>query len=192
MKKIGIIILVLGILCFVVGFFNSDFYWLLKIISFLLLGMGILILTISAVSKSEEKKKLTKEFQIPLDAADDDLDNYLWSWLDMGDNKVCPDCKRYADMEPASFTEWIQNRSEPSRGDTACGDKCRCALYPVDLIQVSTGDNKAMHDLSTKLNDLIVKYKTATNYAKLPKEYYAIDNFKGQIKFLTNFLELNK
>ncbi|MBU4267304.1 MAG: hypothetical protein KJ808_00400 [Acidobacteria bacterium] len=192
MKKIGIIILVSGVLCFVIGIFNSDFYWLLKIISFLLLGMGILLLIISAVSKSEEKKRLQKDLNIPLDSIDDDLNQYEWSWIHMGDDKVCPDCERLAALPAASMTEWVTERTEPGRGDTACGKKCRCAMVPANLVSVTPGNRDEQQKLAHELDDLIGKYKAATNYAKLPKEYYAIDNFEGQIKFLTNFLELNK
>lgn len=209
MKKIGILILVLGVLCFIIGVFSPEIFWLIKIISFLLLGMGILLLAISAASKSEEKKRLQRDLQIPLDSIDADLNQYEWEWINMGDDKVCPDCERLAKMPPASMTEWVKNRTEPGRGDTACGKKCRCAMAPSNLISITSdlkSSNKTIigsenkqavehatpEKLSHELDDLIGKYKATTNYAKLPKEYYAIDDFERQIKFLTDFLKLNK
>jgi len=194
MKKIGILILFLGVLCFIFGVFNPEYFLYLKIISLLLLGMGILLLIILAASKSEEKKKLKRDLQSPLDSIDADLNQYDWEWMNMGDDKVCPDCERLATLPPASMKVWVTERTEPGRGDTACGKKCRCAMVPADLVSVTLGSSsrERQQKLADELSDLIRKYKAITNGRKLPPEYYANDNFEGQIKFLTDFLRLNK
>jgi hypothetical protein len=138
----------------------------------------------------------------------DILDDYLWEWLDMGDDKVCPDCARLSSMEPVSFTEWETERTLPGRGDTVCGDRCRCVLYPTDLVathpDLKSGGKvviKDIGDLTVSLDipyeifqtydDLVVRYRQATSGGTLPDEIYYIDNIDGRIKYLQDWLRAN-
>lgn len=139
---------------------------------------------------------------------EDILDNYLWKWLDMGDEKVCPDCEALAKLEPAPFTEWENERSMPGRGDTVCGDHCRCVLAPTDLVKMSPdlisggkivikdiGDLVVSLDTSYELfqiyDDLIVRYHRATG-ARLPDELYRLPSVDERITFLEKWLRDNE
>lgn len=142
------------------------------------------------------------------DAIADDLDRYLWTWVDMGDDNVCPDCEKLSAMPPASMEEWVTQRTEPGRGDTVCGDKCRCIMVPADLIEIFPDlrtEGKIVIDdglLSGQivnagvpyktfadLDDLIVEYKTVSGGKKLPPEYYAINDVRKRIDYLRELLE---
>jgi hypothetical protein len=134
----------------------------------------------------------------------DDLDEYNWAWIDMADGNVCPDCIRWGKMDPAPFSEWIQNRAEPGRGESYCGDSCRCLLAPMDLISanpdlVAAGPiiikdigeliikKETSYETFAELDRLIVKYKGLTGNAKLPPEWYALDSVEARIDFLKGF-----
>jgi hypothetical protein len=142
--------------------------------------------------------------QIDMDATDADLDKYDWVWINMNDDRVCPDCERLALLSPAPFTEWINERTEPGRGDTICGDRCRCLLVP-DAIRTApdmiagepiklSGDGDLVIDMSTpyalfeELDDWIMRYKHATGFAKLTPEYYEVSTVRGRIDWLKGFL----
>jgi len=143
-----------------------------------------------------------------IDDLGDELNQYTWEWVNMGDDKVCPDCERLATLPPASMEEWVQDRTEPGRGDTVCGDRCRCAMVPADLLEIYPDlktEGKIVIDdgllsgeivnMNTsyktfaELDDLIGQYKLFTDGLKLPPEYYAINTAKGRIKFLENFFD---
>jgi hypothetical protein len=136
---------------------------------------------------------------------DEELDQYLWAWVNLGDDNVCPDCERYSQMPAMPFQDWIEANLEPGNGNSACGLNCRCALVPDDILQVATdlrdsgkiviGELGELTDITatsyqlfSDLDDLIVEYKAATGNAKLPKEWYAITSVKGRIEFLIDFL----
>jgi hypothetical protein len=139
----------------------------------------------------------------------DILDDYNWTWLDMGDERVCPSCEDLAKMPPAPFTEWEERRTLPGRGDTVCGDHCRCVLFPENMIKASpdllsgdkiivkdVGDLVVSLDVSYELfafyDDLIVRYHKATAGARLPDELYRIDSIDGRIEFLKDWLKQNE
>jgi hypothetical protein len=136
---------------------------------------------------------------------DAELNQYIWEWVNMGDDKVCVDCERLAELPAAPLDEWP---TEPGRGDTVCGDYCRCAFVPADLISIYpdlktegkiiindgllSGEAVNMNtDYKTfaELDDLIGEYKGLTGGGKLPPEYYAINTAKGRIDFLNDYLE---
>lgn len=140
------------------------------------------------------------------DKTGDILDNYKWAWLNMGDDRVCPDCEHLATLEPVSFTEWQTDRTEPGRGDTVCQDRCRCVFYPVDLFDNFTDlkasgkiviqdegnliiDQSVPYEAFHELDGLIVQYKNATNGLKLPPKYFEIESVYGRIEFLEHWLE---
>jgi hypothetical protein len=134
---------------------------------------------------------------------DDELDKYTWSWLTIGDDRVCPECEAFGRMKPATYTEWITERSEPGRGDTSCGDRCRCVMVPEDILVLGTdlaasiklsdpklviskNDTYAMFD---ELDDLIAKYKRVTAGDALPGEFYDIETVQGRIAYLRHILK---
>jgi hypothetical protein len=140
---------------------------------------------------------------------EDILDSYTWSWLDMGDDKVCPDCEALAKLPPASFTEWETKRTLPARGDTVCGDHCRCVLFPEGMIRTSpdllsgekivikdVGDLVVSLDVSYELfsyyDDLIALYHRATGGERLPDDLYRIPSVDGRIEFLKKWLRENE
>jgi hypothetical protein len=142
---------------------------------------------------------------IDLSGVTEELDRQLWSWQDMGDNKVCPDCLRLSQMPPATLTVWQTERTEPGRGDTVCGDYCRCIFFPEGLLEIypdlKTGgkiiipdegrlilDPKTTYETFRELDDLIVEYKTLTSGKKLPPEYFAIESVDRRIVFLRDWL----
>jgi hypothetical protein len=121
---------------------------------------------------------------------DEELDQYLWAWVNLGDDNVCPDCERYSQMPAMPFQDWIEADLEPGNGNSACGLNCRCALVPDDILQVATDLRDSGKIVIGELGELtdIVEYKAATGNAKLPKEWYAITSVKGRIEFLIDFL----
>lgn len=154
----------------------------------------------------QDKTTLPKDiFQIDMGATDEELDQYNWVWINMNDDRVCPDCIDLAKLQPAPFTEWINDRTEPGRGDTICNDHCRCLLAPSDLIQsfpdmragepiVIADSGKLVIDLDTpyelfaELDGWILQYKHATDFAKLTSEYYDVGSTQGRIDWLKQFL----
>jgi hypothetical protein len=141
-----------------------------------------------------------------IDEITTELDNQLWSWLNMGDNRVCDDCERLSKLQPMTLTEWQTNHTEPGRGDTICGDHCRCLFFPEGLLQIfpdlKTGgkiiipdsgalmvDLKTPYELFADLDELIGEYKAVTGGRKLPSEYYELDSVDKRIKFLIDYLK---
>lgn len=135
----------------------------------------------------------------------DDLDEYDWIWINMGDDRVCPDCGRWAALDPAPFSEWIQNRAEPGRGESYCGDSCRCLLAPANLIKTAPDlleggkitikdpgeyfpDPSTSYEIFDELDAEILKYKKANGGAKLPDEFFRIQDAQGRIDFLKGSL----
>jgi hypothetical protein len=137
-----------------------------------------------------------------------ELDQYLWERVHMGDDRVCHDCERLAEMSPMSMAEWIDAGLEPGSGATVCGDYDRCALVPADLISIYpdlktegkiiiddgllSGEVVNMNtDYKTfaELDDLIGEYKEVTNGQKLLPEYYNINTVQGRIDFLRDTLD---
>jgi len=134
----------------------------------------------------------------------EDLDEYDWEWIDMGDGNVCPDCIKWASLPPAKFSEWIQNRAEPGRGESFCGDSCRCLLAPADLIKSNPDlkeggkitikdpgeydpDPKTDYKIFEELDAEILEYKVKSGGMKLPDEFYQIKDAQGRIDFLKGF-----
>ncbi len=137
----------------------------------------------------------------------DDLARYTWEWIDMGDDRVCPDCERLSAMPPATMEVWVTERTEPGRGDTVCGDRCRCILVPADLIEIFPDlrtEGKIViddgllsgqvvnagvpYEVFEKLDDLIMEYKSRMGGKKLPPEYYAINDVRRRISYLEGIL----
>lgn len=150
------------------------------------------------------------DLNINLDDLADELNQYTWERVDMGDDKVCIDCERLAAMPPMSMAEWVEQGLEPGAGATRCGDWCRCAMVPADLLQIYPDlktegkividdgllageivNMNTSYETFAELDDLIGEYKGVTNGAKLPPEYYAINNVNKRIEFLSNWLEAN-
>lgn len=144
------------------------------------------------------------------DEIDEDLDRYLWDWINMGDDRVCDDCERLASLPPATMTEWTTQRTEPGRGDTVCGDRCRCAMVPADLVSIfpdlktegkiiiddglltgEISEVKAPYEVFGELDGLIAEYKASTGGKKLPPEYFRIASVRKRIVFLEEWLEAN-
>jgi hypothetical protein len=134
-------------------------------------------------------------------------EDQLWSWIDMGDDKVCPDCGRLAALPPRKMSEW---ETEPGRGDTVCGDHCRCLFFPEGLLEIypdlktegkiniddglligEVENMNTSYETFAELDALIGQYKDVTGGLKLPPEYYAINNVNKRIEFLNNWLEEN-
>jgi len=144
------------------------------------------------------------------DDIDAELDQYEWEWVNMGDDRVCPDCERLARMSPASMTVWVTERTEPGRGDTVCGDHCRCAMVPTGLIEIypdlktegkividdglltgEVANLNTSYQTFAELDDLIGEYKAVTGGRKLPPEYYEISAISKRIDFLADWLSEN-
>jgi len=138
-----------------------------------------------------------------------DIDQYTLKWLNMGDDRVCPDCERLAAMPPASYEVWITERTEPLAGDTVCRDKCRCCLVPDDLILMSADllkggkiiiadigklvvGREVSYELFERLDDLMTEYLQAAKGAKLPQAFYDIESVEGRIRYLEDWLKANR
>ena len=147
---------------------------------------------------------------IDFDDLADELNQYTWEWVNMGDDRVCIDCERLAELPAVSMEEWVIERTEPGRGDTICGDYCRCAMVPADLLEIypdlktegkividdgllagEVVNMNTSYETFAELDDLIGEYKNATGGLKLPPEYYVINNVNKRIEFLNNWLEAN-
>lgn len=138
---------------------------------------------------------------------DDILDSYNWHWLNMGDDRVCPDCEALAALDPVTFTEWEERRTLPGRGDTVCGDHCRCVMVPVDMVTMfpdlisggkivirDIGDLVVTADVTYEMfwefDDLLKQYQRQGG-PKLPPEFYAIETVEGRIGYLKDWLRDN-
>lgn len=147
---------------------------------------------------------------IDLDDIYAELDRYIWGWVNMGDDRVCPDCERLASLPPAPMSEWVSERTEPGRGDTICEDHCRCAMVADDIIKLFPDlktegkiviDNGLLagevsplgidYKIFDELDDLIVEFKTVTGNKKLPAQYYKINTVQGRIDLLNDYLDLH-
>lgn len=153
----------------------------------------------------------TKELlNIDMDDIGEELSQYLWERCDLGDEKVCHDCERLSQMPPMSMAEWVEQGLEPGAGATVCGDYCRCAMVPADLLEIypdlktegkividdgllsgEVANMNTSYETFAELDDLIGEYKSVTGGRKLPPEYYAINNVNKRIDFLSNWLEVN-
>lgn len=144
------------------------------------------------------------ENEIDFDQLAEDLDEYDWIWINMGDEKVCPDCERWAALDAAPLSEWIQNRAEPGRGESYCEDHCRCLLAPADLIKTNPDlkeggkitikdpgdynpDPGTDYKTFEELDAAILEYKVMSGGAKLPDEFFLINDAQGRIDFLKGF-----
>ena len=145
---------------------------------------------------------------VDMGEVDDIMDNYQWDWVDMGDNRVCDDCARLSGLPAATYSEWENERTVPGKGDTVCGDNCRCILVPGDLIQVAPDlraegklvipdegtlivDPKTPYAEFKVLDDLIGEYKAVTGGRKLPPQYFEIESVSGRIEYLNDWLRQN-
>jgi len=147
---------------------------------------------------------------INIDDLADELDQYTWERVDMGDDRVCHDCERLSQMPPMSMAEWVNQGLEPGAGATVCGDWCRCIMAPADLLKIypdlktegkividdgllsgEIGEAKTSYSTFAELDDLIGEYKAVTNGKKLPPEYFAINKVSKRIEFLRDWLEGN-
>jgi hypothetical protein len=142
------------------------------------------------------------DLNFDLDDLADELDQYTWERVDMGDDRVCHDCERLSAMPPMSMAEWVEQGLEPGSGATICGDWCRCAMVPADLLQIypdlKTAGKIVIDDglLSGEIVNMNTSYKTFAELddliieygKKLPPEYYAINNVNKRIEFLNDLL----
>jgi len=66
--------------------------------------------------------------------------------ITVGDKRVCDDCIRFEDIEPAPLDWWETSGYMPRQAPTECGMRCRCGLVPATF-----------GELEEKLNEVIEK-----------------------------------
>lgn len=116
-------------------------------------------------------------------------DDYLYDWVDVGDSKVCPTCRRRGNEPPRLFNEW---EATPGDGQSECDGYCRCIFLPHAIVEFDTsfeGGKTILMDLTNRranfpisltfeeqvfkqVDELVEEYEAITGNWNLPDLFY--------------------
>ena len=130
----------------------------------------------------------------------DPVDRWELDWVDVGDARVCPDCRFRANkMGAKTLPEW-NALGLPGAGATVCGPGCRCILLPKDILDVFPSlrgkkinlrddeylrvSDRIDYRALRELDELVLKYEKLSVNWNLPADYYQIYDFTERIKYL--------
>lgn len=134
----------------------------------------------------------------------DDIEKWKLIWVDVGDSKVCPDCRIRAKLEGKTLLEW-HRLGLPGAGCTICRDRCRCLLLPEEIFNIYPSlrgqtirlrddeylqiSEKVDYRVLKHLDDLVYEYETITENWNLPDNYYSIYDMNERITFLKKVIQ---
>jgi len=105
---------------------------------------------------------------------------YEYDWVDSGDSKVCPTCRRRAAEPPKLFRDW---EATPGDGQSECGGKCRCLPMP----HIITSLDESFEGGKTILLELGKQTKRFPTSIKFEEAVYRqIDDLVGEYESLSS------